>query len=143
MSELTRAPRLGVENPQLLVTAPRRREDNVPTIRRPGRIFVLTFAGELLRNAISQVDHPYLEFALVLLVRDRATVRRPVRARPITAHSGCVLGEQLNVRAVRIHNINLRRARLSGDERDLAAVGTVRGRRVVGTSADGDSLRRR
>jgi hypothetical protein len=46
----------------------------MPSIGRPGRILVFTLARELLRNAVAQVDHPDLEIAILLLVRDRATV---------------------------------------------------------------------
>src|SRR6059058_6230896 len=104
MGELTRAAGLGVENPQLLVTTTRRCEHDVPPVGSPGRIFVLTFAGELLRNAIPQVDRPDLEISILLLVCDRATVGRPVRTRAIAAHAWGVGSEQLNVGAIRIHN---------------------------------------
>src|SRR5437762_7240520 len=126
VGELSRAAGLGVENPQLLVSAPRRREDDMPAIRRPGRIIILTFAGELFRNTITKIDHPDLENALLLFVCDRATVRRPVRARTIAAHAGCIRSQQLNVGAVCIYNINLGRARLPRNECDLSTVGAIR-----------------
>src|SRR3954462_6850221 len=142
MGELTRAAGLGVENPQLLVTTTRRCENEMPPIGSPGRILILTFAGELLRGAVTQIDRPDLEVSILLLVCDRATVGRPVRTRAITAHAWGVGSEQLNVGAVRIHNINLRGARLSGDESDLGAVRAVGRRSVVRASANGDSPRR-
>src|SRR3982750_3346752 len=75
VGELPRAARLGVHYPQLLFAAPRRCEDQVPPVGRPRWILILTFARELLRNAIPQVDHPDLEISILLLVRDRAAVR--------------------------------------------------------------------
>src|SRR2546422_5407989 len=73
--ELPRAPRFGVKNPKLLVAASRRSEDDVPPVRSPGRILVLTLARELFRSTITQIDHPDLEKPILLLVGDRATVR--------------------------------------------------------------------
>src|SRR6476469_5528512 len=136
MGELPRAAGLGIENPQLLVPAPRRREDDVSSIGRPGRIFILTFAGELLRIAVAQIDHPDLEKSILLLVRDGTTVRRPVRARTVAPHAWLVWRKQLNVGPVRIHNINLRRTRLPRYESDLTPIRAVRWRSVVRASAD-------
>src|SRR5882762_822526 len=80
VGELPRPARLGVHNPQLLVATPRRGENDVPPIRRPRRIFVLPFARELLRNAVTQIDHPDLESSVLLLVRNRAAIGRPIGA---------------------------------------------------------------
>src|SRR6266550_6462083 len=75
VGELPRPARLGVHNPQLLVAAPRRSEDDVPPIGRPRWILVLAFARELLRNAITQIDHPDLKPSVLLLERNRTAVR--------------------------------------------------------------------
>src|SRR5215210_1028242 len=81
--QLSAAARFGIENPQLLVTTSSGAEDDVSPVGRPGRILVFTFARELLRNAVAQVDHPDLKVSTLLLIGDRAAVGRPVRTRPV------------------------------------------------------------
>src|SRR6476660_8571055 len=95
------------------------------SIRRPRRIFVLALAGELLWHPIAQIDHPDLEISILLLVRDRAAIGRPVRTRAVTAHSRLEGREQLNIGPVRIHNINLGRAGSPRNEGDLSSIWTV------------------
>ena len=67
-----------------------------------------------------------LAFFVGPLVRDCATVGRPVRTRTVAAHARRVFREQLNVGAVRIHNINLRLPGFPRDKGDLPPIWTVR-----------------
>src|SRR4051812_8867139 len=106
----------------------------MPAVRCPGRILVFSFTGQLLRNTIAQIDHPDLEVPVLLLVSYGPAIRRPIRTCPITAHSWLIRREQLNVRSVSIHNINLGLARPARDERDLVPVGAVGRRCIVGAS---------
>src|SRR5690349_9051996 len=125
MSELSSATGFRIHDPQLLVATARRRENEMASIWRPGRILVLAFTGQLLGHSIAQVDHPDLKISVLLLVRDRATIGRPIRARAVAAHTRLERREQLNIGPVRIHNINLRRPRPPRNKRDLGSVRTV------------------
>src|ERR1700681_1261129 len=61
----------------------------VAAIRRPGRIFVLSFGRDLAHYAVLQSDRPHLEISVLLLECDLVTQWRPVRAgsiAPLSRH---------------------------------------------------------
>src|SRR5687768_867966 len=91
-------------------------------VGRPRRTFVFTFAGETPRLLVADVDHPHLKVAILLLERDSPAVRRPVRGCAISSNSGYERSEQLHVRPVGVHGVNLGETRAGGDESNLTAV---------------------
>src|SRR5581483_9517670 len=60
--ELPHPARLDVQHPQLMRAGTRRREHQMPTVRRVGWIFVAAFARELLDAAIAEADCLDLEY---------------------------------------------------------------------------------
>ena len=69
---------LGVQNPDLLRAAASRRKSEMAAVRCPRRTLVFAFTRQSLWLLVANVDHPHLKVAILLLICDRSSIRRPV-----------------------------------------------------------------
>src|SRR3954468_13206493 len=111
------------------------------TIRRPRRIFVTTFTGELFEAPIAQADgHDLERLPHHGMKCHGATIGRPVRRRTMRSRIELRGRQQLDVRSVCIHGVDLGMSGSSRHEGDTAAVGAEGGRNVVASATDREPM---
>src|SRR5215203_6618215 len=127
----------------MLRSCPRRREDDVTTVGSPRGILVAPLTRVLLHASVAKREGVQLKPAvgLLRLIRDQASIGRPVGVRAVVLVSELVRRQELRVGSVGVANIYLRVAETTRRERESSSVRTERRTRVVGAAADGDAAR--
>src|SRR5690348_5655262 len=140
--QLTRAPALRVEHPELPGTPPRGDEHQVTAVGSPRRVLVAAVTGQLLETTVAQAHRHHLKGAGdARLERHLAPVGRPVRTGAIRTLADVEWREQVRVGAVRVHGIDLRMAGASRHERDPPPIRAEAGCHVVAAASDRDPAR--
>src|SRR5687767_1892673 len=122
--QLTRPAGLDVEHPELPCPGASRDEGDVATIRCPRWILVASVARELPDASVAEVDREDLKATPDhRLERHQPTIGRPIRTRPVPILTERQWREQVDVRAVGIHRVDLRMAGATRHERDASTVG--------------------
>ena len=130
-----------IDDPQLPVPRAIRNEGQMPTVRRPRRVFVPPQGRQLANAARARVEHEHLQRPADIAVKYHGLpIWRPVRRIGRPRHPIVERCEQLLVGAVRRHHVKLRQPGSRGDKRDALPVGTERRGQVVGKAAHGQAL---
>src|SRR3989475_10529434 len=115
-----------VDDPELPIPRTIRHERHMTTVGCPGWIFVSPDRGELSHRARPYVEDEHLQRATHVAVEgDRLAVGRPLRRVGRTGSTVVERREELLVRPIRRHHVDLRQPGSRRHERDPLAVGTV------------------
>src|SRR6266576_6489212 len=121
-----------IDDPQLAVARPVGNKGEMTAVGRPSRILVAPHRGELPDRACPHVEHEHLQrTGHVPVKRYRLPVGRPLGRIGRPGHAVVEWREQLLVRSIRRHHIDLRQTRARRDECNALPVRAERRGQVV------------